>query len=285
MADSTLYDLSAFPEPQIIEEVSLETTVGLMTGDLVALFPDLVGVAGLESEPSQKNIQVVAFRKAILEARMNDVVKSNLLAFAVGTDLDNLAVFYDVIRMNDEGDDRLRKRVVLEIQGRSTGGTAPRYRAVAMKSSLRVQDVVVYREGTDPTIYVAVYSIDNNGVADEALLETVRTAVNDASVRMVNDTIIVKAAIFTVINISANVWLLPESPDSLIGTMPATLRSTWAAETGLGFDLARAWIGARLMRPGIQRVDVLTPVDNVVASPNEAIAIGTVTLNNMGRAY
>lgn len=289
MATADTIDLAGLPLPQAIEEIDFEAIVDAMSADMVGRYPDIAGVIELEDEPTKANIEVAALRETFARARINDAIRSNLLPFATAADLDNLAVFYGVTRMFEddlaEDDARFRLRVVLAIQGRSTGGTVPRYRGVALGASLRVADAVVYREGRDPTVKVAVYAIDNGGVADDGLLASVAAALNAPAVRMVNDTISVRAAVFDVVDIAADVWLLPETPDSAIAGIEANLRSSWAAETGLGFDLTPAWITARLMRPGIQKVVVTAPAADVVAAPYRAISLGTVALTNRGRAY
>lgn len=297
MAD---FDLASYPPPQAIEELSVETIIDghisrfLTEWDaLRAERPELslpdFNTTALESEETRVLFEATAYRELLLRVRVNEAVRANLLAFATGADLDHLAAFYDVVRMTDgetvETDARLRLRVILEIRGRSTGGTAPRYQAVAMRASLRVANAAVYREGRDPTVHVAVYATDNAGVADGSLLATVTAALNDPAVRMVNDTISVRAAVFTVVDIAADVWLLPETPDSALVALESSLRASWAAETGLGFDLVHAWIGARLMRPGIQRVAVTAPAADVIAPPYQAISLGTVALTNKGRDF
>lgn len=282
MAD---FDLSGFPPPQAVEELDFETLFAAFKADMTARMPEIAPLLELESEPATKLGQVHSYVEMLVRARINDAIRANLLAYATGPDLDHLAAFYDVVRLWDETDEALRRRVILTIQGRSTGGTAPRYRSVALGASVRVADAVVYRDGTDPTVHVAVYATDNNGVADAALLEEVRAALDDPAVRMVNDIIVVKSAVFEVVNVEANIWLLPETSNSLLDVLPDTLKSAWAAKTGLGFDLTRAWLTARLMVSGIQRVEILAPTEDVVAPPERAISIGTVTLHNMGRDY
>jgi phage-related baseplate assembly protein len=285
MADSTVYDLTGFPLPAAIEELDFEVIVSAMKADLSARFPDIAPLLVLESEPAVKLIEVFAYRETLNRARINDAVRANLLAFAGTTDLDNLAVFYDIVRMIGESDERLRLRVVLAIQGRSTGGTVPRYRGVALASSIRVEDAAVYRVGNDPTVHVAVFAADNDGVADAGLLAIVRAALNDPAVRMVNDTIVVASAVFSVENVVANVWLLPETSDTLLEALPASLKMDWEAETGLGFDLTRSWLTARLMKSGVYKVEIVTPATDVVAAPERAVSLGAITLNNMGRGY
>ena len=76
-------------------------------------------------------LEAAAYRETLLRARVNDAARANLLSFAATTDLDHLAGFYDVVRLDGETDAALRERVVLAIQGRSAAGPEERYAAVA----------------------------------------------------------------------------------------------------------------------------------------------------------
>lgn len=285
MTQSSVIDISSLPPPQVIEVVDYEAMVTAMRDDLVARFPAIVGVIDLESEPARKLIEVFAYREMQLRARVNDAARANLLAYAINSDLDHLATFYDVVRMTGESDARLRERVVLAIRGRSTGGTEPRYRFVALSADVRVADAVVWREGTSPLVRCAVFSTDNNGVPDAALLQAVKDALSDPAVRMVNDNLLVTAAVQKVQNITAKLTLLPETASSIITELEASLRADWLTERGLGFDMTQSWITAKLMRAGIYSVEIVEPTQTIVAQPSEAIAIGTVTLTVAGRDY
>jgi phage-related baseplate assembly protein len=285
MSHSTAIDLSVLAKPGVIETVDYEAIVTLMRDDLVERFPAIVGVVDLESEPARKLIEVFAYREIVLRARVNDAARANLLAFAINSDLDHLAAFYDVTRLSGEDDARLRERVILAIRGRSTGGTEPRYRFVALSANVRVADAVVWREGTSPLVRCAIFATDNNGVPDDALLQEVREHLTASDVRMVNDTILVTAAVQTVQNITASLTLLPNTSDSIVTEIESTLRADWFAERGLGFDMTLSWITAKLMRAGVYKVQITTPAGDVLALPSEAIAIGTVTLTIAGRNY
>nr|WP_246771072.1 baseplate J/gp47 family protein [Aestuariivirga sp. YIM B02566] len=221
----------------------------------------------------------------LLRQRINDALRANLIAFARGSDLDHLASFYDAVRLVGESDDAFRRRTILIIASRSTGGTAPRYRAVALGASIRVKDAIAYREGILPTVNVAVISTDSNGVADEPLLETVRTALNNAAVRMVNDTIAVRSAITVTVPITADIWLYPDTAADIGPRLVQKLREAWASEGGLGFDLTRSWLTARLMQPGVQRVSIIGPAADVQIPPFEAIALGNIDLTIRGRDF
>lgn len=280
----TQIDIDGLPPPQVVQELDFEELLAAAVADMVARFPAIAGVIQLESEPARKLLEVDAFREVLIRSRINDAARSQLLAFAAGSDLDHLAAFYDVVRLADEDDARLRSRVILAIAGRSTGGTAERYRYVAMTASVDVRDVIVWRDALTPTVNVAVYSYDPGGVAGASLLSTVEAALNAENVRMVNDTISVRSAVTETRDVSAEVWLLPETPLAIFDGLEAELRTAFAAEAGLGFDLTRAWLTARLMRPGVQRVEIIAPSADVAVAEFEALALGTITLTYKGRA-
>lgn len=288
MSSFTINDLAALPVPAIIQPLAYETILA----ERKQKFRELCTALGfdytfldLESDVGAILLQESSFQEMVLRARGNDIAREAYLYFADGSAVDHLAAFYDVVRLPGETDDRLKVRTILAIQGRSTGGTAPRYRSVAMSSSIRVADAIVYREGIDPTVRVAVFATDNNGVADNDLLATVRAAVTADDVRMVNDTIDVRSAVVQVVNVTANVWLLPSTSESILTTVAQQLPAQWAAEGGLGRDLTVSWLISKIMAGGVQRVAVTAPAADVVVSPFTAVRIGTVTLTLQGRDF
>ncbi len=288
-------DLSLLPAPTIVEVLDNETIVGRQKATFAALWqavrdanpslnlPDY-DVLMLETDPIVIGNEAESYRETLLRARINEVGKANLLAFARGGDLDHLAAFYDVVRLPGEVDDRLLTRVILALQGRSTGGTAERYQAVAMAADLRVRDVIVYVVGRSPLIHVAVYSTDPNGVASADLLAKVDAALQDPTVRMVNDTIEVESAVLSVVNLSADIWFLPDADADTLTRAEENLRSAWATARALGRDLTESWWTSKLMIAGVHKVKATT-VGDIVVPPASAVSIGTIVLTNKGRAF
>jgi phage-related baseplate assembly protein len=276
--------IAQFGTPNIVATVDFEAELLNLRNNLVSLFPSVASYIDLETEPVQMLMQAFAYKEIILRSRINDAARqSNSIWFATGNTLDYHAAFYDVARLVGEDDDRLRERIRLAILGRSTGGTAHRYRLVAMTASLQVADAYVWRDDLTPNVRVAIRSTDVGGVASPALLATVTTALNQADVRMVNDTIVVTGAVTTTVTIAARIWLLPTAPDTLLTTLPQTLRDLWDVQSGLGFNLTTAWLISRLMQPGVQRIELTSPLTDTIVQPSSALAIGTVTLTYMGR--
>lgn len=278
-------DLANIPQPAVIEVLSFEGVFADMQDDLVDRFPAVEPVLQLESAITNKLMEVSAYRELMMRARINDAAKANLVAFANGSDLDHLAAFYDVARLSGEDDETFRARIILAIQARSPGGSAYWYQAAALRADVRIQSVAVFREEFFPIIHIAVLSRENDGIPDEAMLDAVNSLVQSDEVRLLNDTLIVEPAVTTGTEIEVNIWLLPSAPLSVVDNMEQGIRKSWKAEAGIGFDLVPSWIEARLHTPGVQRVEVVTPSNRVVATQGTAISLGEIKINYMGRDY
>lgn len=285
-------DITTLPAPAVIQEVDYEAILARQKAQFLTewdalrvTYPELPAydTLSIESDPVGIVTQAESYREMLLLARINEAARARLLAFAVGSDLDQLAAFYDVVRQPNETDTRLKTRVILAIQGRSTGGPKERYKSIAMNADVRVASVEVYRVGRSPLIYVAIYSTEPNGVASEGLLAIVRAALENDNVQLVNDEFVVASAVLTVVNIVANIWLLPDADETTVTRAATALRDAWAAEQALGRDLIREWWVSKLMISGVHKVTPIT--DDVVVPPSQAAAIGTITLNLQGRAF
>jgi len=282
------FDFSSLPRPQVVEDISFDAILARRLADIKQRFLDAginYDVGNLETDPVMIQLEGASYAESILRARINDAAREFLLPISSGGDLDYLAAFYDVTRMVGELDARLRERVVLAIKGRSTGGTEPRYKFVAMSADIRVKDVSIYTVGRSPIVHAAVFSTDNNGIADQILIDKVNAALQDSAVRMVNDIIEVGPAASTARNVAANAWLLPSAPASTIAAMETALRNAWIAEMALGRDITRSWLYSKLMVAGVQRVEIITPATDIVVPFNEAAGLGTITIVNMGRDF
>ena len=220
-----------------------------------------------------------------LRARGNDIARDGYLYFARGAGLDHLGAFYDCLRMPGEGRERYQDRIILAIRGRSTGGTEPRYEAIAMGASLRVERAKAFIEKPSPIINIAVFATDNNGVGDQALLDQVYAAVTDRGAMMMNDSFAVRSAVVHVQNVVGRVRLLRTTPQSVLTNSAATLADRWKQESDLGRDLTRDWIAAAVMGSGgIYDVELDEPASDIIMGQHEAVRIGSVSLDFVGRA-
>lgn len=281
-----MIDFTSLPAPTAIEVLEYEAILAELLADVTARFLASgidYDVGNLETDPVKICLEAAAYREILLRARVNDAVKSNLIAFALGSNLDHLAGFYDVSRMDGETDAALRSRTVIAISGRSTAGPHDWYRSAALRADVRVKDASVYRVGTGPDLRIAVLATDNFGEPDAALLAAVELVVQSDEVRVISDRVEVVSATSATVNVAGQVWLQPDAPQSVFTGLEAELRAALAAEGGLGFNVAPSWITSKLHRPGVHKIVLTSPAAEVVLDDNAAAKFGTVTLTYMGR--
>jgi len=151
-----------------------------------------------------------------------------------------------------------------------------------MSADLHVANAIAYRDGRSPTVYVAILSDALDGSASSGLIGTVQAAFDLPENRMVNGQVVVLSAVTSVVNVVAQITTVPGMPAALLANAEKALRDAWASEGGLGRDLTRDWIKARLQIPGIYSVVVSQPVADIIKPPYEAASLGTVTLTEAG---
>ncbi len=154
-----MIDLTKLPPPAVVEELDFEVLVTAHKQDLLQRQPSAANVLALPSEPLVKQVEAFAYREMLLRGRINDAARANLLAFAIGTDLDHKGAFYNLARLSGEADERYRSRIQLRIAALAGNGTAEQYRLLALSASQNVRDANV-TSSTPGSIAVVLWLID-----------------------------------------------------------------------------------------------------------------------------
>ena len=279
---------AATPEiPNVIESLDYETILTRRKAAFVARWPQDQQQAwrdtlALESSPVTKLLEENAYLELLLRARINDAAASNLLAFARDRDLDRLADFYGLERRAGESDEAFRVRIRERIRGASTAGPAAHYRWHALSADPAIRDAHV--DSPRPGL-VRISITSHSGTVNADLLARVRDHLNRNDIRVLTDTLDIRAATVKTIDIAATIWLLPDGNADLINTLPDTLRAAVGSQLGLGRDLTRSWLIRTLHAEGVQRLILTAPEQDVVIAADEAAAIGAVKLTLGGRDY
>lgn len=250
----------------IIQKLSYEEIFSRMKEELVKSFTALV-----ESDPAMKVLEVAAWRELLLRQRINEAVKSNLLKFAMGEDLDNLAEFYGVEREKEEDDERFRKRVKAKIKGWSTGGSKEYYRYHALSADSRVQDALV-ESPTPGKVQISILStqLSTTGMVSEELLEIVKKQVIRDDIRVLTDTVTVIGCNITEIDIHSRVSVSPVISEEEIKKQ---FIKKFELAKRLGWSVTRSWIIANLFVDGVENVELIEPKEDVVVPGNECAAL------------
>ncbi|WP_145185817.1 baseplate J/gp47 family protein [Pseudomonas sp. URMO17WK12:I11] len=264
-------DLSNLPAPQLLEDVDFET---LYAADLQT-FRQYLGeawTANLESDPVTKLLEVGAYRKLLNRARINDAAKALLLAYAQGTDLDQLAANVSVQRLviqaEDltrvppvpamlESDDALRERVQLVYEGLTTAGPRNSYILHARNASGQVADATA--ESPSPAVVdVTVLGLEGDGQASAELLAQVAAYLNDDDIRPVADRLNVRSAQVLPYRIDAVLYLADNGPEyeAILAECQRRLQAWINPRRRLGVEVSRSGIDAQLHIDGVSRVEL-----------------------------
>ncbi|MFP3027152.1 MAG: baseplate J/gp47 family protein [Wolbachia sp.] len=249
----------------IVEKLSYEEIFSRMKEELVRR--DETFSALVESDPAIKILEVAAWRELLLRQRINEAVKSNLLKFATGEDLDNLAEFYGVERQKEEDDERFRKRIKAKIIGSSTCGSKEHYRYYALSADSRVKDALV--ESSIPgKVQISILStqLSTTGILSEELLEIVKKQVTRDDIRVLTDTVTVVGCNITEIDIHSRMSISPVISKEEIKKQ---FIKKFEANRRLGWSVTRSWIIANLFVEGVENVELIEPKEDVVVLGNE----------------
>jgi phage-related baseplate assembly protein len=267
--------LSELQPPQIIEELIFEEILQQMKETLVAI--DQEYTAYLGSDPLMKLMEVAAYRELLLRQRINQAAKANLLAFATGSDLDNLAAFYGISRKENETDEELRERVHAKIVGWSSAGSREAYKFHALNSDPRVKEANA--DSPEPgLVRISILSKENGGVVSQDLLGKVTAYMLREDVRMLTDTVEVVPCGLIEVNVKARIILMASTPLEILNTIRESFILAFNKIAGLGVGISRSWIISNLFLSGVKDVELMTPADDVLVSEIECAKLTGVEL-------
>lgn len=155
----TAVDLSKLPAPKLVEEPDLETIASEGMSAALVVMPDHVF---RPSDPSTKLLYIFAYREILLRQRVNAAARGVMIAYAEGSDLDNLGALLGVTRFliaegdpvlgipdTMESDEDFRRRIVLGPEGYSVAGPEGAYIFHALSADPQVLDASAYSPEPD----------------------------------------------------------------------------------------------------------------------------------------
>jgi phage-related baseplate assembly protein len=296
MTNYTPIDLSTVPAPNVVEALSYETIFAAMLADLQAR--DTAFTALVESDPAYKILEVAAYRELLIRQRVNDGARAVMLAYATGSDLENLSALFGVTRKTlDEGDATalppipptfetdaaLRYRTQLALEGLSTAGPIGAYQFHALSVD-GVKDAGIQGPpDTDPgEVLVTILSATGSGTAGSPLIAAVDAALNAEDVRPLTDQVTVQSATIVSYEVIATLYI-PTGPDPT-AVQTAALASVQAyveSRHRVGLDVRLSGLYAALHVGGVERVTLSAPgiVADLVTTAVQAPYCTDVTLS------
>lgn len=89
-------DMSLLPPPAFVKTPLFSDVKSNLLSELQILYPQF---NALESDPAVKLLEIVAYREIIITAQVNQGMLAVLLAFAKGSDLDQIGANFDCLRL------------------------------------------------------------------------------------------------------------------------------------------------------------------------------------------
>ncbi|WP_130831109.1 baseplate assembly protein [[Erwinia] mediterraneensis] len=283
-------DLSQLPAPDVVEVPDFETLLAERKAAFIALYPAdeqeaVRRTLALESEPITKLLQESTYRELLLRQRINEAAQAVMVAYAIGSDLDQLAANYNVKRLtvtpanNEavppiaavmESDEALRLRVPDAFEGLSVAGPTAAYEFHARSADGRVADA----SATSPApaeVVLTVLSREGDGTAGDDLLAVIEQALNSENVRPVADRLTVRSAEIIPYRVDATLFLDPgPEAEPVMAAAKASLQKYIASQTRLGRNIRRSAIYAALHVEGVQRVELVSPTEDKVLDRTQA---------------
>jgi phage-related baseplate assembly protein len=292
-ASSTAIDLSRLPAPDVVEVLDFEAIYARRRADFLALYPQFT--AFVESDPGIKLLQVGAYAELVLRQRINDAARGLLVAYALGSNLDHLAAVFGVVRQEItpanpisgapavmENDEDLRRRVLLAPDSYSVAGPASAYVYHALSADGDVLDAsaISPRPGE---VTVSILSRLGDGTASAGLLAVVRALLAGGEVRPLTDLVTVQSAELVSFEVVAQLTLYP-GPDAqlILDTATTALEQLLASNRRLGRNISRSAMIAALHVGGVQNVNLVEPVADLLIEQTQVPAVGTIDVTIAG---
>lgn len=283
-------DLSQLPPPVVVEPLDFETLFAQRKAAFIAMYPEdeqeeIARTLELESEPITMLLEENCYRELLLRQRVNEAARAVMLAYSTDSDLDNLAVNFNVERLTIqeeddsvtppieavmESDPDLRMRTQQAFEGLSVAGPTAAYEFWGRSADGRVADISAVSP-TPACVTISVLSREGDGTASDDLLSVVAAALNDEEVRPVADRVTVQSAEIVPYQIDATLYIYPgPEAEPVRQASEQQLQAYIAAQNRLGRDIRLSAIYAALHVEGVQRVELAQPVADIVLSGYQA---------------
>lgn len=286
-------DFARLPPPAVIEEIDFEDLQAARQADVLAANPALERALKLEQSPTNIVLESGSYAEMRVRARVNAAARAVMLAFAKGTDLDQIGARYNCGRLplvdlpnpyvtnpeDWEDNERYRRRIQLAPEAFTTAGSAGAYVFHALTADATVRDASPMVIGPG-RVKVSLMNSGADPTATPAQVDKVATYLLRKAIKPLTDDVTVTAAKVITTDIVAEVTLYP-GPDAalILNDIAKALDALRTRISVIGRDLNRSAIIAACNQEGVQKVTLLSPTADLVAGADTCVFIrsGTVT--------
>lgn len=320
---STMIDLSQLPAPACVATLDFAAARDALLDDyttrMQAVLNDSTFPRPLVADPVYQVLSAVAYRLVLKRQEFNEACQATMLAYATGSDLDQIGGNFGVLRLvvtpeDDsttpvtpallESDARFRQRIQMAMEAWTTAGSRGSYDYHCRSASAAVRDVyitcptfsVVSGNGVLTLVVNDAARLDNPMPGDVAITLLLEAGSDQASIHAAvaaaldPDTVIpltdnprLLAAEIIDYALDVTLWLYPgPAAAPVIAAATAALEAYTAAHCLLGNDIALSGLHAAAHQPGVQRVG-LNLSDTITVQPWQAARCTSIRVQAGGR--
>ena len=289
-------DLSQLPAPAVIQELNYEDILAERKASLLSRVEsgrvqEVEATLERESEPLTMLLEENAYRELVWRKRVNEAARAVMLAYAEGTDLENLVANSNIERqvIREETDDEeavyesdpdLRSRAQQAWEGLSVAGPRSAYEFHALSADGDVADATAITPAP-AEVTITVLSRTGDGSASQTLLDAVESVLSGEDTRPVGDRITVQAAEIIDYEIDA-VLEVEDGPekDPIIEAATANVNEYKNTQRRLGRSIRRSALFRALHVEGVRNVVLNAPADDVVLDKTQAGNCTSMTITS-----
>ncbi len=277
MGNFTAIDLSKLPAPKVIESLSYEEIFQDILSDFLEKNPTYSTL--LESDPAMILLEVCAYRELLLRNRINEAAKATMLAYATGSDLENLGAPLGVQKLEGESDDQLRQRIQLAPEAFTNAGSVGAYTFHALSASSDIKSVSV-KSPNPGEVLVTILSKTGNGVASEELIDAVLEKLSEEDVRPLTDQVSVQSAGIVNYSVEAVITVYSGPSSAVVETEARAALDKFLDERhAIEKLVALSGIYDALHVDGVKKVQLIHPTSDVVTTDEQAAYCNSKTIS------
>lgn len=277
MGNFTAIDLSKLPAPKVIEELSYETIFQDILSDFLTRNPTYSTL--LESDPAMIMLEVCAYRELLLRNRINEAAKATMLAYATGSDLENLGAPLGVQKLAGETDDQLRQRIQLAPEAFTNAGSIGAYTFHALSASSDIKSVSV-KSPNPGEVLVTILSKTGNGTASEELIDAVLEKLSEEDVRPLTDQVSVQSAGIVNYAVEAVITVYSGPSSAVVETEARAALDKFLDERhAIEKLVAVSGIYDALHVDGVKKVQLVHPTSDVATTDEQAAYCTSINIS------
>jgi phage-related baseplate assembly protein len=176
-----------------------------------------------------------------------------------------------------EDDERYRERIWLSRERKSTAGSKLMYEYFTKSADVRIVDIAII---DDTAGVVKVYLLSVDGAADQVMIDRVKAALDQESVRPLTDSVLVNSATIINATITADIVLYDMTYEQNVRDLIASRIDANTLIFGKALTLPKIY--GLLESEMVKDITLTAPTATIACAANEVIDVTTLTLNFTG---